>query len=85
MILYVTIASMNGERLDSIACSSNTCTFPIPTNLDTFFIAVNKHNYYPHIIRYDSVESEIANITFDEDAYFTASPLDIICNDPATC
>ena len=81
---YVTIASMNGERLDSIACSNNTCTFPIPTNLDTFFIAVNKHNYYPHIIRYDSVESEIANITFDEDAYFTASPLDIICNDPAT-
>lgn len=81
---YITIASVDGVRIDSIACSNSPCTFPIPANLSQFYIGVNKHNYYPHIIRYDSVESEIANITFDEDAYFTASPLDIICNDPAT-
>ena len=72
---YITIASMNGERIDSIACSSNTNTIPIPVDLDRFFITINKHDFFPHIIYYDSVENEIYNNVFDYDAYYTTTPL----------
>lgn len=72
---YISIVSVNGERLDSIPCSSSTCTFPAPA--DKFWIAVNKHNYYPYIIYYDSVTHSIVNMRFNYDAYYTATPLDI--------
>ena len=76
---YVTVTAMNGDRLDSIACSNSVCTFPIPTNQSKFYITVNKHNYYPHVIFYDSVTDEIINETYDYDAYYTATPLHILC------
>lgn len=81
---YIAIASMDGERLDSIACSSSTCTFPIPANHAQFYIAVNKHDYFPHIIYYDSVSGEIVDETFDYDAYYKASPVDIISSSSET-
>ena len=81
---YVALASMDGERIDSIACSSSTCTIPIPANYDKFFIAVNKHNYFPHIIYYDSVSEEIVNEIFDYDAYYSASPVDVFSTEPST-
>ena len=71
----VSIASETGERLDSISYSSSTCTFPIPAN--KFWIAINKHNFFPYIIYYDSVTNSIVNKRFTYDAYYTATPLDV--------
>ncbi len=72
---YISIVSMDGERLDSIPCSSNICSFQIPS--DKFFMVINKHNYFPKILYYDSISTSIVNMRFDYDAYYSATPLDI--------
>lgn len=78
---YVTVASMNGERIDSIAYTTSTCTIPIPSNYNQFYITVNKHDYLPYVIYYDSVSEEIINTKYDYDAYYSASPIDIFSLD----
>jgi hypothetical protein len=72
---YISIVSENGERLDSISCSGNTCTFPIPAN--KFWFVINKHNYFPKVIYFDSVSTNIENMRYDYDAYYTATPINI--------
>lgn len=73
----ITVASEDGELLDSIACSSSSGIVSLPSNYDRFYIAVMKHNYIPHVIRFDTISEEIYDKTFDHDAYYSATPLDI--------
>ena len=70
---YISISSVNGERLDSIACSGSTCTFQIPA--DKFYFAVNKHNYFPYIVYFDRESDCVQNVTFTYDAYYEYTPL----------
>ena len=66
--------------MDSIACSGYSCTFPIPSNCSKFFITVNKHNYFPYIIYYNSEDDGIFDTAFDYDAYYTTTPMFISTN-----
>lgn len=80
---YITVASENGNLLEKDTCSnSSTYTVPIPSNHDKFYIAVNKHNYYPYIIFFDTISEEIIDKTFDYDAYYSASPVEIFSMPP---
>ena len=71
----INIVSIGGELLNTIPCTSNTCTFPIPA--DKFLFSINKHNYVPYVMYYDRVSNDIQDITFTFDGYFEASPIDI--------
>ena len=70
---YIAIASGDGQRIDSIGCSSPTCTFPIP-NTGKFFFAINKPCYRPYVIYYDSESEYIQNVVFNYDAYYVCTP-----------
>jgi len=69
------IVSVNGDLLDSIYCSSSTCTFSIPA--DKFYFSINKHNYVPYVYYYDRITNEISNVTFTYNAYYRASPFEM--------
>lgn len=71
----ISIVSMNGDLLQKSTLSGSSYTFVQPA--DKFYICVNKHNYYPKIIYYDSVSNSIVNTKFDYDAYYLGTPLEM--------
>lgn len=72
---YISVVSIDGERLDSISCTSSNCAIPVTNS--KFFIVINKHNYFPRIIYIDTESTSIVNMRFNYDAYYTATPLSI--------
>ena len=78
----ITIVSEDGEMLDCINCSNSISIVPIPNDYDQFYIMVHKHNYLPHIIYFDTISEEIIDKTFDYDAYYSASPMNIFAMPP---
>ncbi len=75
----VSISSIDGDLIQTLSPSGNTCTFSKPAN--QFYVSVYKHNYFPKIIYYDSVTTSIVNKRFDYDAYYMATPLDVHTED----
>ena len=57
---YISLVSDNAELIDTIHVSGSPCTFAKPTG--NFFIAVNKHNYFPYIIYYDTESDYIQTL-----------------------
>ena len=41
------------------------------------YFVINKHDYYPYIIKYDVSSNYIQNEIIDYDAYYTKTPLSI--------
>lgn len=72
---YLSVVTAEGEQVDTINVTGSTCTFALPTG--NFYIAINKHNFYPYVIYYDTESDYIQNMTFYYDAYYNNSPLDI--------
>ena len=72
---YISLVSDNAELIDNIHVSGSPCTFAKPTG--NFFIAVNKHNYFPYIIYYDTESDYIQDVVFFYDAYYNNTPLEI--------
>lgn len=71
----ISIVSVNGELINRIPCSSGTCSFTLPG--DQFYIAINRHNYFPYVFYYDTISDEIMPQTFYYDAYFENTSLTI--------
>ncbi len=70
----VCVASEDGNLIGVYpVSSSNTCTFPRPTG--NFYISIIKHNYIPHIIKYDVYTDAIQNETIFIDSYYHYTPI----------
>lgn len=72
---YISVVTNDGAQVNTIQTTGSTCTFAKPTG--NFYVAINKHNYFPYIIYYDTESDYIQNVTFNYDAYYNHSPLDI--------
>lgn len=69
----ISFVSEGGDLIQTLNSTNNSCTFiPPATN---FYIVINKHNYYPYIIYYDTSSNYIQNKTIDYDAYYRNSPI----------
>lgn len=71
----VSVVSEDGVLLNKITTSSNVCTFSSPAT--NYYIVINKHNYYPYIIYYDSTSNYIQNKTFGDNCYYENNPMEI--------
>lgn len=70
------VVNENGELIGiHTGNSANTTTFAKPSG--NFYLGINKHNYIPHIICYNTDAEFIQNVTFNYDAYYHHTPLDI--------
>lgn len=69
----ISLVSKEGELIQRLLSANNSCTFTPP--LSDFYIVINKHNYYPYIIYYDTSSNYIQNKTIDYDAYYRNSPI----------
>ena len=71
----ISIVSEDGQIIDYFPCTSSTSSFTLPAS--NFYVAVNKHNYFPYIFYYDSDSEEVVPQDIYFDAYFINSPLTI--------
>lgn len=69
----VSVVSENGDLINLVFVSGNSCTFVKP--LGNFYVGIHEHNYLPHIIYYDVDAEAIQNVTYDYDAYYHNTPL----------
>ena len=70
----VSVVSEDGELLGNYQVTSNPCTIAIPD--ENFYITIHKHNYYPYVV-FCSTSSFIQNKTFETNAYYDNSPINI--------
>lgn len=71
----VTIVSENGELLGKYDSSGTNCTFPTPSCSCT--IMLDKHNYIPYLIHYNTESTYIQNETISNSRIYVGTPLDI--------
>ena len=70
----VCLAGENGNLIGVYPVTSgNTCTFPRPSG--NFFIGINKHNFIPHIIKYDVTTDAVQGETITMDSYYHYTPI----------
>lgn len=69
----VSLVSDNGELLNKISAVGHICSFTKP--ISNFYIVINKHNYYPYIIYFDSTSNYIQNKTFSTNFYYDKKPM----------
>ena len=69
----ISLVSKGGELIQRLLSANNSCTFTPPSA--DFYIVINKHNYFPYIIYYDTSSNYIQNKTIDYDAYYRNSPI----------
>lgn len=70
----VCVASEDGNLIGVYpVMASNTCTFPRP--IGNFYISIIKHNYIPHIIKYDVYTDAIQNENISIDSYYHYTPI----------
>ncbi len=80
----VCISDEDGELLNTMYVNGNICSFNKPSG--NFYIGINKHNYIPHVIYYNTDAETIQNVTFTFDGYYHHTPLAIgygVSSDPA--
>jgi hypothetical protein len=72
----VNVVNESGDLLNKYSVASgNTCTFSKPSG--NFYVGINKHNFIPHVIYYNTDAEFIQNVTFNFDGYYHHTPLDI--------
>ncbi len=70
----ICVAGENGNLIGVYSVTSdNTCTFPRPSG--NFYIGINKHNFIPHIIKYDVTTDAVQNETITIDSYYHYTPI----------
>ena len=74
-IYDINVVDENGNLLFSYTATNNTKNFPKPSG--NFYLGLNKHNYIPHIIYYNEDAEYIQKVTFNYDAYYHHTPLEI--------
>lgn len=71
----VYLVSEDGEFLEEVNLYGGSATFVKPE--ENFFIAVNRQNHIPYIVYCNTGSNYIQNTSFDYDAIYTGSPLQI--------
>jgi len=71
----ISVVSESGELIDLIHSNNSNFVYPMPT--ENCYFVINKHDYYPYIIKYDVSSNYIQNEIIDYDAYYTKTPLSI--------
>lgn len=71
----VSIVSEAGELIEVRPVVNGLFSDTMPT--DNTFYVINRHNYVPCIIKFDSQTHIIQNTSFDFDAYYTGAPLSV--------
>ena len=74
-IYDINVVDENGNLLFSYTATNNTKNFPKPSG--NFYLGLNKHNYIPHIIYFNEDAEYIQKVTFNYDAYYHHTPLEI--------
>lgn len=72
---YVSVVSENGELLNRVNTNTAYCSFDRPSQ--NCYIVINRHNYFPYILYYDTESHNIQNTTFEKDILYVATPLHI--------
>jgi hypothetical protein len=73
---YISIVSELGELVDVVESSGHNVFFDKPEN--NGYIVINKHDYIPYVIQYDTQTSYIQNTTFSNGTYYyDNSPLSV--------
>lgn len=71
----ISLVSKQGMLIQKLLSVNNSCTFTPPCA--DFYIVINKHNYFPYIIYYDTSSNFIQNKKIDYDAYYRNSPITV--------
>ena len=70
----VNVVNESGDLLNQYSVASgNTCTFTKPSG--NFYVGINKHNFIPHVIYYNTDAEFIQDVTFNYDGYYHHTPL----------
>ncbi len=70
----VYVVGENGNLIGTYpVISGNTCTFPRPSG--NFYISIYKHNFTPHIIKYDITTDAVQNEIISIDTYYHNTPI----------
>ena len=72
---YVYLSTPDGDFIDSICVTNQTCTFTKPAG--KFYCSIYKHNYVPFVIYCDSESHFLQNMTVTDKRFYDNMPMSI--------
>ncbi len=71
----VNVVTESGDLLFSITTENGNCAFEKPDG--NFYVSIDRHNFYPYIAYFNYDDNFIQNKSFEIDAFYKGTPLQI--------